>query len=450
MSEDLNREYLNQYIVDDERERSESDELDDDDLAFLDDRKFPFYPQGFESSAESKVIDLTQEKDEIPRPEDFYLDLDEDVDVDDHAFNIEEKKDWPAEYPAERKRYYRYCLTVWAIDAFPSVEDLFVYLKEEKGEPLKYIVGQTEVAPTTGNKHLQVYLEWHNAKSFGAMRRLLVRTWIGVPNGTAAENKAYCTKPDTAVRGSSFEWGMPGEEAQGRRSDLKDFCDMVINAPNRNSLREIIMSNPMAYVRNHRGIEKLNSLNWKSARTEPYVCYVYGEPGVGKSTAVRRMEPFLYFKRDGPWWDNYTGQPAVLIDEFHIQSATTPLYEFLQTASGIPHMQPTKGGHTDLTFDKLYLVSHLPFDTILERNASWCAAFAYDPSQRLAVTRRVHASVEITLTKDASGNISRTAVAKRLNDTMVPADWMANWSNSGLTSITWDGTGAGGNWPGQL
>jgi len=444
MEEDLNKEYNGQYVVDSPRSRDrEDEELDDIDKEFIDDDDvvYPFYPQpwapGWESDEEDKkqpiVIDLTQDEDEVGA----YIDIDEDVDVDDHAFNIEEKKDWEAEYPQDGKRYYRWCMTVWATDAWPTVESLYDYILE-KNLPLKYIVGQTEIAPSTGNRHLQVYLEWKNNKSFSAMKRLFIRTWLGVPNGTAMENKRYCTKGDSAVPNTIFEWGLPGEEAQGKRSDLKDLCDAIIAAPSRTAMREIVMSNPVAYVRNHRGIEKLNSFNWKNSRVDPYICTVNGAPRAGKSRAVRALEPFLYNKRRGQWWDNYTGQPAVAIDEFHLQADDTPLDEMLNVCDGIPHMEPTKGSHTDLNFERLYLISHRPFETILEQQAQWSAIFAFDPLQKLALVQRIHARATITCQTDANGTTTRHAVIQRLLPTVVPAGWIRNWDNAGLNSVTFD------------
>lgn len=45
--------------------------------------------------------------------------------------------------------------------------------------------------------------------------------------------------------------------------------------------------------------------------------WYYGPPGTGKSWRVRELcEPHeLYLKNSNKWWDGYSGQPYVLIDD---------------------------------------------------------------------------------------------------------------------------------------
>jgi hypothetical protein len=44
--------------------------------------------------------------------------------------------------------------------------------------------------------------------------------------------------------------------------------------------------------------------------------WYWGAPGLGKSHAVRTSEKDLYLKAQNKWWDGYTGQKAVLLDDF--------------------------------------------------------------------------------------------------------------------------------------
>ena len=43
--------------------------------------------------------------------------------------------------------------------------------------------------------------------------------------------------------------------------------------------------------------------------------WIYGKPGIGKSYAVRSLYPNLYVKSSTKWWDGYTNQDVVLVDD---------------------------------------------------------------------------------------------------------------------------------------
>lgn len=44
--------------------------------------------------------------------------------------------------------------------------------------------------------------------------------------------------------------------------------------------------------------------------------WIYGKPRVGKSYAVRRVFPNLFMKPINKWWDGYSGEDVVLLDDF--------------------------------------------------------------------------------------------------------------------------------------
>lgn len=54
--------------------------------------------------------------------------------------------------------------------------------------------------------------------------------------------------------------------------------------------------------------------------------WLHGLPGVGKSFWVRAREPSLYIKPQSKWWDGYSGETAVLIDDFDRHGACLSHY----------------------------------------------------------------------------------------------------------------------------
>lgn len=65
---------------------------------------------------------------------------------------------------------------------------------------LKYFVGQMEICPNTGRRHIQFYVELFNAKGLGGMKLMNVKTHWEPAKGTAAANKVYCHKPGGSQR----------------------------------------------------------------------------------------------------------------------------------------------------------------------------------------------------------------------------------------------------------
>jgi len=91
--------------------------------------------------------------------------------------------------------------------------------------------------------------------------------------------------------------------------------------------------------------------------------WIFGPAGVGKSHLVREVESSLYLKAQNKWWDGYTGQKAVLIDDFDKQGACLSHYLKIW-ADRWGCVGEIKGAQIPLAFERFYVTSNYSPDQI--------------------------------------------------------------------------------------
>ena len=126
-------------------------------------------------------------------------------------------------------------------------------------------------------------------------------------------NEAGVAGPNYGVDADVFEDG-DSPPILGQRSDLESAAGLVLSGV---AMCDIAAQHPVVFVKFNRGLAALQaSLSSPVESTDVRGIWIYGAPGVGKSHAVRRHEDELYIKSQNKWFDGYSGQPAILIDDF--------------------------------------------------------------------------------------------------------------------------------------
>lgn len=247
---------------------------------------------------------------------------------------------------------------------------------------VKYAVWQLEVGDS-GTMHYQGYIGLEQSARYTKVQKLLDEegAHIEPARGNHKECVDYCTKEATRVEGPYW---YPDEETvratrQGSRSDLKKATEMIIAG------EPMELIDPVTYVQNFRGLEKLSVLHHPATTREKVrVLVIEGPSGIGKTTAVMTYTASppqrLTITETGTLWaDGYRGQDSVLLDDYVGQLHPTKLFEILDRW---PFMMPIKGGFVAARYTLVYILTNV--DPV-----EWYSPVRYHKDQIDSVFRRI-------------------------------------------------------------
>lgn len=188
----------------------------------------------------------------------------------------------------------------------------------ELKDNIKYLAYGLETCPTTCRQHHQGFIVFKNQISSSVKGLKKIGSLVGGSahvepmQGSLKDNTVYCSK-----EGELTELGV--KPAQGDRSDLKDVVDRI--ASGETTADEICMSDPVYYHMYGRTLSKAEDIAArKRFRTEmTQGIWYWGGTGVGKShKAFEDFDPERCYVKclTDEWWDGYTGQEVVILNEF--------------------------------------------------------------------------------------------------------------------------------------
>lgn len=160
-----------------------------------------------------------------------------------------------------------------------------------------------------------------------------------------------------------FESGIPGASGSGTRTDLTHIVELVKSG---STNWEIAEEDANAFFRCVKGINELrNTMPRDTMRSTPRrIVFHIGKPGTGKTYSAKTTEygcnsSVLYelpIGSNGKWWDNYTTQKVVLLDEFE---GNMPLNDLLKVLDPWQIRQhPMKGSHVWIDPEEIHVTSN--------------------------------------------------------------------------------------------
>lgn len=199
---------------------------------------------------------------------------------------------------------------VWTLNNPQSEEDHLIPSPEDYDYQ---IIGKE--TGEQGTDHYQAYTCFKKKIRLTALKKKYSqRIHWEIMKGTPQQASDYCKK-----EGDWKEEGtLPQSQTQAagikRKADYETAHQLAIEG----KFNEI---DPALKFRHAKNIIQIHA--WHIAGTinttelsEPQTIWIHGPPGVGKSTWARSTFPNFYEKPKDMWWDGYTGQPYVIIEEF--------------------------------------------------------------------------------------------------------------------------------------
>ncbi|QGM50355.1 replication-associated protein [Penguin circovirus] len=234
----------------------------------------------------------------------------------------------------------RWCLTL----NNPTDEEVQAAKRLEPNTYHYAIIGR-EVGES-GTPHLQGFLHFKQKQRLTALKKLFSRAHWEKARGSDSENQAYCSKDGDVI----LTIGQPV------RGNVTELSEAVAAVKAGRGMRDVALEFPEVYVKHGRGLRDLALLIGRAPRDfKTDVIVLTGPPGCGKSRWAAEQEGTKYYKMKGDWWDGYSHEDIVIIDDFY---GWLPYCELLRLCDRYPHKVPVKGSFVEFVSKKIIITSN--------------------------------------------------------------------------------------------
>lgn len=239
---------------------------------------------------------------------------------------------------------------VWTLFAY---EGYLTALQKYAEEECSYAVWGYEVCPDTKRPHLQGYVHWDNPRSLGAFSKMFGNCHVEAPIRTPRHNREYCLKirvQDKTPNTKYEEYGVL--PVQGHRTDW----DKALQDLKTKDVIDVLEEQPHL-VAVQRALREVKSMFLKPIHRAVNVIAYYGDAGSGKTRYAYDTYTDVYKKSVGDWWDGYSGQKVILLDDFY---GWIKYHELLHVLDRYPYHAPVKGGFVWAQWDTVIITSNKP------------------------------------------------------------------------------------------
>lgn len=265
----------------------------------------------------------------------------------------------------------------WCITLRETVDQDLVYWNDIcTNDNIKYmVIGAKEKEDSDINVHRHMYLELKNPRVLTCIKKYIgdQKAHLEPRHGSCTEAKDYAIK-----EGLFFEYGSIGNK-QGNRTDLHNMVKEI--AEGKKTLGQLVQEegNAVKYINCiTKAVNVVKYENSVGKFRKIRVIVLTGESGSGKSKRAFEWFPNAYSlprpTGGNIWWDNYTGQDTILIEDFDGGVMTFDYWKII--CDGYPMQVPVKGGFAAANWTTVVIT------TVEKPNEWWhCENYLNHPKQ---------------------------------------------------------------------
>jgi len=177
----------------------------------------------------------------------------------------------------------------------------------------QYLIKGNEVGEN-GTPHWQGYIYFKQRKSFSQIRQWLPRAHLEKARGTHSQAIQYCKKD-----GNWQEWGTMPVGPAGQKDKWKEVLQLARSG----KLEEIEDKYPAIFLRYHSKLLGLHKPERPIILDNLENEWWFGATGTGKSRTLWSLYPTHFQKSLNKWWDGYSGEDVVAIEEWSPKNECT-------------------------------------------------------------------------------------------------------------------------------
>jgi len=175
-----------------------------------------------------------------------------------------------------------------------------------------FVAASAEVCSTTARAHSQCYLQLRAPARLAKLKKVLPGAHWEPAMGTPAQNMSYISKESDPLTWGTLRTLKKG----GAESQASNYADVIALAKE-GQMDQLCEQYPREYLHRYSTIRTI----WKDHQTRPpdspwtrgvWIC---GPSGVGKSKMARQIYAHYYAKMANKWFDGYTNEPYIILDD---------------------------------------------------------------------------------------------------------------------------------------